>query len=159
MSMAQALTASSRSGSRWLLLVSLALNLFFIGVAVAIAVRGPAPPPRWDPNVFVRVERIAATLPPADAAILRGAMQANHDAIENAQAKYHTARDHIHAALREDPFKIEHLRAAMAETRAARQAYDQVIQGVFAGVASKMSSTARHAVADWRNPKTKSKNR
>lgn len=159
MSMAQALTASSRSGSRWLLLASLALNLFFIGVAVAIAVRGPAPPPRWDPNVFVRVERIAATLPPADAAILRGAMQANHDAIENAQAKYHTARDHIHAALREDPFKIEHLRAAMAETRAARQAYDQVIQGVFAGVASKMSSTARHAVADWRNPKTKSKNR
>lgn len=159
MSMAQALTASSRSGSRWLLLASLALNLFFIGVAVAIAVRGPAPPPRWDPNVFVRVERIAATLPPADAAILRGAMQANHDAIETAQAKYHIARDHIHAALREDPFKIEHLRAAMAETRAARQAYDQVIQGVFAGVASKMSSTARHAVADWRNPKTKSKNR
>jgi hypothetical protein len=51
------------------------------------------------------------------------------------------------------------LRAAMAETRAARQAYDQVIQGVFAGVAAKMSSTARHVVADWRNPKTKSKNR
>jgi uncharacterized membrane protein len=159
MSMAQALTAGSRGGSRWLLLASLALNLFFIGVAVAIAVRGPTPPPRWDPNVFVRVERIAATLPPTDAAILRGAMQANHDAIETAQAKYHSARDHIHAALRGDPFKIEDLRAAMAETRAARQAYDQVIQGVFAGVAAKMSSTARHAVADWRNPKTKSKNR
>lgn len=159
MSMAQALTASSRGGSRWLLLASLALNLFFIGVAVAIAVRGPAPPPRWDPNVFVRVERIAATLPQADATILRDAMQANHAAIDNAQTKYHTARENIHAALREDPFKIEDLRAAMAETRAARQAYDQVIQGVFADVAAEMSPTARRAVANWRNPKTKSKSR
>ena len=109
--------------------------------------------------MFVRVERIAATLPQADAAILRGAMEANHAAIDAAQTKYHTARDHIHATLREDPFKIEDLRAAMAETRAARQAYDQVIQGVFADVAAKMSSAGRHAVADWRNSKSRSKNR
>jgi uncharacterized membrane protein len=158
MSIAQAIAAPSRGGSRWLLLGSLALNLFFVGIALAIAIRAPAPPPRWDPNVFVRVERIAATLPQADADILRGAMQANHAAIESAQTKYHTARDHIHATLREEPFKIEDLRTAMAETRAARQAYDQVIQGVFADVAGKMSSAGRHAVADWRNSKTRSKN-
>jgi uncharacterized membrane protein len=133
MTIAQAISAPSRGGSRWLLLGSLALNLFFVGIALA--------------------------LPQADAAILRGAMEANHAAIDAAQTKYHTARDHIHATLREDPFKIEDLRAAMAETRAARQAYDQVIQGVFADVAAKMSSAGRHAVADWRNSKTRSKNR
>jgi uncharacterized membrane protein len=158
MTIAQALPATARGGSRWLLLGSLALNLFFVGVAVAMAIRAPAPPPRWNPNVFVRVERLAATLPPADADILRGAIQANHDAIESAQTKYHTARDHIHEALRQDPFKIDDLRAAMAETRAARQNFDQVIQGVVAGVAAEMSSAARHAVADWRNPQTTSKN-
>jgi uncharacterized membrane protein len=148
----------ARSGSRWLLLGSLALNLFFVGVALAMAIRAPAPPSRWDRNVFVRVERLAATLPQADADILRGAVQANHDAIESTQTKYQAARKDIHAALREEPFKIENLRAAMAETRAARQAYDQVIQGVFADIASSMSSAGRHAVADWRNPKTASKN-
>jgi uncharacterized membrane protein len=159
MTITQAISAPARGRSRWLLLGSLALNLFFIGVAVAIAVRGPPPHPRWDRNVFVRVERLAATLPPADAEILRGAMQANHNAIESAQDKYHAARDRIHETLREEPFKLEDLRAAMAETRAARQAYDQVIQGVFAGIATKMSSAGRHAVANWRNPKIASKNR
>ena len=156
MTIVHAIPASTRSGPRWLLLGSLALNLFFIGVALAMAIRAPAPPPRWDPNVFVRVERLAATLPPADADLLRGVFQANHAAIESAQSKYHAARDHIHATLREDPFKLEDLRAAMTETRTARQTYDQVIQGVFADVAAKMSSAGRHAVADWRNPKTTS---
>jgi len=156
MTIVHAIPASTRSGPRWLLLGSLALNLFFIGVALAMAIRAPAPPPRWDPNVFVRVERLAATLPPADADLLRGVFQANHAAIESAQSKYHAARDHIHATLREDPFKLEDLRAAMTETRTARQTYDQVIQGVFADVAAKLSSAGRHAVADWRNPKTTS---
>jgi uncharacterized membrane protein len=156
MTIVHAIPASTRSGPRWLLLGSLALNLFFIGVTLAMAIRAPAPPPRWDPNVFVRVERLAATLPAADADLLRGAFQANHAAIESAQSKYHAARDHIHATLREDPFKLEDLRAAMTETRTARQTYDQVIQGVFADVAAKLSSAGRHAVADWRNPKTTS---
>ncbi len=153
MSVAQAISTPARGGSRWLLLTSLALNLFFIGVAVAVVIRAPGPPPRWNRNIFVRIERLAATLPPADADLLRNAMKANHDAIEAAQTKYHTARVHIHEALGEDPFKIEDLHAAMAETRAARQDYDQVIQGVFAGVAASMSSAGRHAAADWRRPR------
>jgi len=158
-SIAQAISAPARAGSRWLLLGSLALNLFFIGVAVAMAVRGPAPPPRWDPNVFVRVEQLAKTLPQADADIMRGAFQANHDAIERAQDKYHAAREHIHETLRHDPFSVADLRTAMAETRVARQTYDQTIQGVFADIAAKMSSAGRHAVANWRNSKSRSKNK
>jgi hypothetical protein len=51
-----------RNSSLWLLLVSLALNLLFVGVAVAIAVRAPSPPLQ-DRDVFVRVERLAATAP------------------------------------------------------------------------------------------------
>ncbi len=58
--------SATRSGSsRWLLLGSLALNLFFVGVAISFLVRTP-PQPTWDRNVFVRFERMAATLPPAD---------------------------------------------------------------------------------------------
>ena len=40
--------------------------------------------------------------------------------------------ERIHEALRQDPFKLDDMRAAMAKTRAARQDYDQMIQGVFA---------------------------
>lgn len=156
MSIAQALPTSVRGGSRWLLLGSLALNLFFVGVAVAMAIRGPAPPQRWNSNVFVRVERIAGTLPPADATLLRNAIAAHHDAIDAAQNSYHAARDEIHETLRQNPFKVADLRAAMAQTRTARQEFDQVIQGVFAGVAPQLSSAARLDIANWRKSKTTS---
>jgi uncharacterized membrane protein len=157
MSVAFAPAAVTRGSSRWLLLGSLALNLFFVGVAVAIAVRAPTPP-SWDRNVFVRVERLAASLPPADADILRNQIQANHAAIEGAQTQYQTARSQIRETLRQDPFKADDMRAAMAATRAARQNFDQVIQGVFADAAGQMSSAGRHALADWRSKRNSAGN-
>jgi uncharacterized membrane protein len=148
MSIAQLAQSMARGSSRWLLLGSLALNLFFIGVATALAVRTPTPP-SWDRNVFVRVERVAATLPPSDADLLRGQIKANREAIEDTQTKYRAAQDVIRETLRLEPFDIAAMGTAMAQTRAARQAFDQVIQSVFAGTAAQMSSAGRHALADW----------
>ena len=148
MSVAHAIPTPAAGSSRWLLLGSLALNLFFIGVAIAMAVRAPAPS-YWDRNVFVRVERLAATLPPADADILRGQIAANRAAIADAQISYHAAQDHIHEVLRQEPFDVEAMRAAMAKTRTARQAFDQTIQRVFAGIAAAISPAGRQALANW----------
>jgi len=151
-------SVSRRIGTRWLLLGSLALNLFFLGVAVALLIRAPEPPRRWDPNVFVRIERLSATLPPADAKLLNGMIAANHAAIEGAQDKYHAARDAIRASLRQQPFNVEDMRAAMARTRAARQSFDLVIQTVFADAAADMSPAGRLALANWHvKPKTDNK--
>jgi uncharacterized membrane protein len=149
MSVAQFASASTTRGtSRGLLLGSLALNLFFVGIALAMAVRAPAPP-SWDRNVFVRVERLAATLPPADAELLRGQIEANRAALETAQAQYRAAQGTIRDALRREPFDLEAMRAAMVKTRAGRQNFDQILQGVFAVAASKMSPAGRQALADW----------
>jgi uncharacterized membrane protein len=148
MTLAQFAPAMTRGSSRWLLLGSLALNLFFVGAAVAISIRAPATP-AWDRNVFVRVERIATTLPPADADLLRGQIKANRQAIEDTQTKYRTAQDSIRVSLRQAPFDPAAMREAMAKTRAARQNFDQTIQGVFASVAAQMSGAGRHALADW----------
>lgn len=135
--------------SRWLLLGSLALNLFFIGVAIAMAVRGPALPPNWDRNVFGRAERIAATLPPADGNILRDAINASRQALEDKQGGYRTAQDKAREALRREPFSIDDLRAAMVQTRTARQDFDQLLQGAFADAAARMSPAGRQALAAW----------
>lgn len=149
MSVAQFAPAAMRRGSsRWLLLGSLALNLFFVGIAIAMAVRAPAQP-TWDRNVFARIERIAATLPPADADLLRGEVNTRRNALEAAQSQFFTAREEIHTALRADPFNGETMRAAMTKTRAARQNFDQILQGIFADAASKMSRAGRLALADW----------
>jgi uncharacterized membrane protein len=149
MSIAQiAPLSAERSGSRWLLLGSLALNLFFVGAAIAMAVRAPTQG-WWDQDVFVRVERLAATLPEQDAAIVRAQIQSNHDAIAGAQKSYRVDQDAIRATLRKEPFDVEAMRAAMATTRAARQTYDQTIQGVFSTAAAQMSQAGRNALADW----------
>jgi len=148
MSIAHALPAPARGSSRWLLLASLALNLFFVGIALAMVVRAPAPS-YWDPNVFVRVERLAATLPPADAEILRKQIDANRAAIEDAQTKYHSARQHIHEVLRQEPFDVGAMRAATAQTRTARLNFDQTVQGVFADIAAKITPGGRQALANW----------
>lgn len=149
MSIAQLAPTITRGSSRWLLLGSLALNLFFIGVAVAFAIRSPAPAPAWDRDVFVRVERIASSLPTGDAGILRAQINADRGSIEAAQAKFRSSQDVIRAALRAEPFDAETLRTAMANSRATRQAFDQIIQGAFAGSAAQMSQAGRQTLADW----------
>lgn len=148
MSVAQISPAKTRSSTRWLLLGSLALNLFFIGIAVAMAVRAP-PPRTWDRDVFVRTERLAATMPAADADLLRGQINASRAAVEAAQSKYYAAREAIRRTLQQEPFDAQAMRAAMANASAARQAYDQVIQDVYADATTRMSAAGRKAVADW----------
>jgi len=97
----------------------------------------------------VRVERLAAILPQQDGAIVRAQMQSNHDAIAGAQKGYRAGQDAIRATLRKEPFDADAMRTAMATTRAARQAYDQTIQGVFSTAAAQMSQAGRNALADW----------
>jgi uncharacterized membrane protein len=151
MSMAHQLSPTMTSGSsRWLLLGSLALNLFFIGAAIALAVRPPAPPASaWNRDVLVRVERIVASLPPADATILRSQIDANRDGIESAQTKYRASQDVIRQTLRAEPFDADAMRAAMATSRTSRQAFDLTIQSAFASSAAQMSQAGRQALADW----------
>jgi uncharacterized membrane protein len=151
MTMSLAPAAMTRGSSRWLLLGSLALNLFFIGIAISLAVR-PAPPPSpasWDPDVFVRMERIAGTLPAADAGVLRAQIAADRSTLTAAQSAWQGDRQTIREVLRQEPFDVAALRAAMQRTRADRQSYDQILQNLFAQAASKMSREGRLALANW----------
>lgn len=141
---------SARSSTRWLLLGSLALNLFFIGIAIAMAVRPPPAPRTWDRDVFVRTERLAERLPKADGDILITQMNANRDAIEKTQKQYRDAQEAIRNSFRKEPFDPNAMRAAMDATRAARQAFDVAVQTAFASAASQMSQAGRVALADAR---------
>src|ERR1041385_420409 len=103
MSIAQTISQPA-TRPRWLLLGSLALHLFFIGVAVALAIRAPSSPSTYDRDVFVRIERVAASLPPADGAVLRTEIESNHAAVQDAQRAHRAAQNVIRDALRQDPF-------------------------------------------------------
>jgi len=144
--------------SRTVLLVSLALNLFFVGVAGAIAVRAflpgtPAHSPDQGRSAAARIDRLAVTLPPADADKLRTEFRAHEGPVEAANGEYRRAQDRVRAALRADPFDVDAVRGAMADTRVARQGLDVVLQDVIAAAAAQMSTAGRAKLAEWPPPR------
>ena len=138
--------------SRWLLIGSLALNLFFIGTIGTLAVRHyvmPGQPAATErPRTAAgRIERLAAPLPPADAEKPR-ATEA-----EEARAALNRAFERIQGALRKEPFDPAQLRAALAEVRATRPVYELVMQEIYLAAAGAMSPEGRAKLADWPAPR------
>jgi uncharacterized membrane protein len=140
--------------SRWLLIGSLALNLFFIGTIGSLAVRHyvmsaqPAATER-PRTAAARIERLAAPLPPADAEKLRATFRPRASEAEEARV----ALNRIQAALRKEPFDPAQLRAALVEVRAMRPAYELVMQEIYLAAAGAMSPEGRAKLADWPAPR------
>ena len=140
--------------SRWLLVGSLALNLFFIGTIASLAARTyvmPSQPAATERlrTAAARIERLAAPLPAADAEKLRAAFRARDTAAESARDALNKAYERAQGALRAEPFDPASLRTALAEARTARPAYDQVMQEILLAGASAMSPEGRNKLADW----------
>jgi uncharacterized membrane protein len=140
--------------SRWLLIGSLALNLFFVGTVGALALRHIMAPagkaeterPR---TAAARLERLAAPLPAADAETLRAAFRTRAAEAESARDALNRAYERVQTALRAQPFDAAQLRAAMADARAARPLYEVVMQDVLTAGASGMSPEGRARLAEW----------
>jgi uncharacterized membrane protein len=155
--MTMTMTMPDRS-SRWLLIGSLALNLFFIGTIVSLVARTYVMPPQpaatdRPRTAAARIERLAAPLPAADAEKLRAAFRARAGAAEGARDALNKTYERAQAALRAEPFDAAALRAALAEARSVRPAYDQVMQEILVSGASAMSPDGRVKLADWPAPR------
>jgi uncharacterized membrane protein len=139
---------------RWLLLGSLALNLFFVGAAGAVAFRYTSPMPlttvaRIDRSLPSRFDRIATSLPPADAAVMRAQLRDDAEKVATAQADLRLSQEDVRKSLRTEPFDSDAVRTAMAENRAARENFDQALHAMIASAAAKMSIVGRSKLADW----------
>ncbi len=135
--------------SRWLAF-SLALNLFFVSIAGAVAARHYLMPHTAarapiDRSIGARVERITGTLPQADAEIMRKMYRAQAAAIEPRQETYRRAQDKVRQTLRAQPFEADALRAAVTEARGARQTFDQSVQDFIAAGGAASSRTGHPA--------------
>ncbi len=107
---------------RWLLLGSLALNLFFVGAAGAVAIRYSGPVPltpiaRIDHSLAGRLDRIAAKLPPGDAEVLRAQLRDEELKVAAAEADLRLSQEEVRKTLRAQPFDAEAVRTAMAASR------------------------------------------
>ena len=140
---------------RWLLLGSLALNLFFVGAAGAVAIRFSSPVPlapvtRIDHSLAGRFDRIAANLPPADANVLRTQLRGEEVKVAAAEADLRLAQEEVRKTLRAQPFDAAAMRTAMEASRVAHDNFDQVLHDTIATAAARMSVAGRTTLADWR---------
>jgi uncharacterized membrane protein len=155
--MTMTMTMPDRS-SRWLFVGSLALNLFFVGTIGALAVRHyvmPVPPATTERprTAAARIDRLAAPLPAADAEKLRTAFRAREAAAEGARDTLNRAFERVQTVLRTQPFDPAQLRAALADVRTARPAYEQVMQEIYLSAATDMSPEGRAKLADGPAPR------
>jgi uncharacterized membrane protein len=148
--------------SRWLLIVSLALNLFFIGAASTLAARhylesGQPEAVQFQRTAAGRIEWLAAPLPREDAEKLRASFRPQATAAEQARGALNRAIDHLQAALRKQPFDPADLRAALIEIRTSRPVYEQVMGDLYFAAVVEMSTEARLKLADLVRPRPATK--
>lgn len=134
---------------RWIFAASLVLNVFLATVVGAHRWnRHPGGPP--DPSRVA--EEIAATLPSADAGVLRRAFAENRARLEAAHAAMKGFPHRVHDALAADAFDESRLRAVFDAGSRARQQMDDAIAEVVVAAAKRMSPAGRHKMAEWRPP-------
>jgi uncharacterized membrane protein len=153
--------AESSGYMRYLLLGSLTLNLIFVGAATAMAVQHSATRAPLQPVVGIKhsfeqhFNRIAASLPPGDARIMREEFRTEAVKLATAQAQIRLAQEAVRDSLRAQPFDPDAVRTAMAETSAARNDFYQLVHDVVAAATTKMSAAGRETLADWPQPHNK----
>ena len=144
---------------RLLLVGSLALNLFFVGAAIALAMQQPpAPAAPLDRSPAARIDRLAATLPGPDAKVLYAQFQAAEPTIENDRAASRRAQEVVRQTLKAETFDPAATDAALSALRDARRAVWRTLHGALLKAATEMSPEGRARLADW-VPPTEESNR
>lgn len=142
-------------GSRRLLLISVALNIFFIAASGAYLARHYMAPEayvggsRGDHNPAKRIEALAERLPVADAEALRAEFGKRAEIADQAREALHQKKDAVRRALEAQSFDPVVVRSAMSEFRAAHDVFTQVLQDIIATAAARMSPEGRRGLADF----------
>ncbi len=136
----------------WLLLASLAANVF-LGVTVGMHFsRGPKGPP---PRPERLLEEMADVLPPEDARVLRAAMEAHRTDFSESRDEPRRHHEQIRLALMAEPFDVEAFRRASSEFRAKRERMGDRLDVVLIEALPKMSPEGRKRLAEFRPPPPK----
>jgi len=147
-------TATSPGGLlRWAFLVSLALNLFFIGEAATHVLRNQIDGQgHYKPGL--RLDAMVETLPTADGTTLRAALDADMDKVTAAHDAYRAAQATARKALQAQPFDQAALDRALADIRAKREVLQRVLHAVVSQAAAKMSPAGRERLGEWTGVKS-----
>jgi uncharacterized membrane protein len=137
---------------RWVLaalVASAGINLFLAGWVIGGGGARPFFPPGPPPSPDRMIERLADTLPPADAAILREAATRHRRDFEADNERRRAFPERLRAILKSEPFDPATLEAVLREEDVReRESRDRLLADLIAA-AGRLSPEARHRIADF----------
>lgn len=145
--------------TRWLIGLSVALNLFFLAFFAAQSWRvvhgGPlamiARPGLGSGGVAETIlQRIAGQLPPDDARVFRQAMQSRLPEVLRLQRQSLAAMEQVRADVAARPFDAEKTRADMQAARQLRQQIAPLVEAALLEALPRMSDAGRRALGEIR---------
>lgn len=134
----------------WLLVGSLTLNLFLIGVVAAYQLRSAVPAAQ--PSTRLNIEQIAETLPKPDADRLEAVFRSHAAELSEYTTAIRQSQDRQRDGFRAQPFDPKPVEDAMATTRFNHDAAKRVIHEVILEAATQMSPAGRAKLAEWAAP-------
>lgn len=132
----------------WLLVASLAVNVFLGATVGTHLLREPKGPPR--PGQML--EDMAGALPPADAQILRQAMEVHREELRPEDDNPQQQHEKMRRILAADPFDLDAFKQFTSEFRARRDRVGETIGNVLADALPRMSREGRKRLADMPPP-------
>ena len=137
---------------RWILVASMAANVFLVGFIGAEAWRvvrrggGLASTALTD----VALPRILERLPPADGRLVGDAFARRLPELAELQRRAREAVERLRAEMARSPFDPEGVRAAMRELREARSRLSGVLEEILVDVLPRMSDEGRRILSEQR---------
>jgi uncharacterized membrane protein len=134
------------------LVVSLALNLFLVGVIAGRGVGAGGGFEFTPRKLKVAIERVTRVLPEADATLLRDRFEAQRADLTQRFQALQDARRAVGAALKAEPYDAAAFDVAYAAMQARSQELQASIHAVLKGSIGQFSEEGRRAVAErrWR---------
>jgi uncharacterized membrane protein len=135
------------NAKRLLLPASLALNVFLAVLAFQHwRADGPLPPPLPPGEI---VEKMAATLPPADGAILREVFARHAGGLEMGRPGRDGVIERLGPILLAPEFDAAALRQIFTDGRRRREGFDRVLEEAVVESLSRISPDGRARIAEW----------
>jgi len=137
----------SKSMGVWILLASLLVNFFLLGLLVApVFLHLHMPPPFMPPPNGI-IEHLTRGLSPSDAAIVQNVFQKNESAFDESRKNMDSAMQNMLAVLQQPQLDPNELQKALQNISTARSKLDEAMANSITQTATRLSPDGRRNIA------------
>ena len=136
-----------RRARSWVLIVSLTLNLFLVGLIAGHRLSPPPPPESIPGTVFADLRRMSEALPPETRGEIRDHFEAHRPDMIRGLMAMRAARHDVRDVLQREPYDPEALRAAFDTLRDRTDAVQAIVHTALIEIAGQLDPDERLAIA------------